>query len=139
MTEITTINNRTGVEVLNEFQQFVQNLTISLNAKNLELRLLQEILGGSISNVHNKITGKRQWTFEELEKLMDYLKVDKGSYYNFLALLHSIESRIKESGYKNNYIQKRMGMDAQVFYRRQSKPELWTFDELTELFSIIER
>ncbi|PWK17206.1 hypothetical protein LV89_04492 [Arcicella aurantiaca] len=139
MAEITTINNRTGIEVLNEFQQFVQSLTISLNAKNLELRLLQEILGSSISNIHNKITGKRQWTFEELEKLMDYLKVDKGSYYNFLALLHSIESRIKESGYKNNFIQKKMGMDAQVFYRRQAKPELWTFEELTELFSIIER
>jgi len=77
--------------------------------------LLHEILGGSISNIYNKIMGKRQWTFEELEKLMDYLKVDKGSYYNFLALLHSIESRIKESGYTNNYIQKRMGLDAQVF------------------------
>ena len=110
-----TINNRTRVEVLNEFHQFVQNLNISLNTKNLELRLLHEILGGSISNIYNKIMGKRQWTFEELEKLMDYLKVDKGSYYNFLALLHSIESRIKESGYKNNYIQKRMGLDAQVF------------------------
>jgi hypothetical protein len=137
--ETTTINNRTGVEVLNEFQQFVQGLTTTLYDKDLELRLLQEVLGGSISNVHNKINGKRQWTFAELEKLMDYLKVDKGSYYNFLALLHSIESRIKESGYKNNYIQKRLGMEAQVFYRRQSKPELWTFDELKELFSIIER
>jgi hypothetical protein len=137
--ETTTINNRTGVEVLNEFQQFVQGLTTTLHDKDLELRLLQEVLGGSISNVHNKINGKRQWTFEELEKLMDYLKVDKGSYYNFLALLHSIESRIKESGYKNNYIQKRLGMEAQVFYRRQSKPELWTYDELKELFSIIER
>lgn len=110
-----TINNRTRVEVLNEFHQFVQNLNTSLNTKNLELRLLHEILGGSISNIYNKIMGKRQGTFEELEKLMDYLKVDKGSYYNFLALLHSIESRIKESGYKNNYIQKRMGLDAQVF------------------------
>ncbi len=139
MTEITTINNRTGVEVLNEFQQFVRNLTTSLIDKNLELRVLQEVLGGSISNIHNKITGKRQWTFEELEKLMDFLKVDKGSYYNFLALLHSIESRTKESGYKNNYLQKRLGMDAQVFYRRQSKPELWTYDELLELFLIIER
>jgi hypothetical protein len=137
--ETTTINNRTGVEVLNEFQQFVQGLTTTLYDKDLELRLLQEVLGGSISNVHNKINGKRQWTFAELEKLMDYLKVDKGSYYNFLALLHSIESRIKESGYKNNYIQKRLGMEAQVFYRRQSKPELWTYDELKELFSIIER
>jgi hypothetical protein len=137
--ETTTINNRTGIEVLNEFQQFVQSITTTLQDKELELRLLQEVLGGSISNVHNKINGKRQWTFEELEKLMDYLKVDKGSYYNFLALLHSIESRIKESGYKNNYIQKRLGMEAQVFYRRQSKPELWTYDELNELFSIIER
>jgi hypothetical protein len=57
----------------------------------------------------------------------------------YKELIEQIPALIKASGLKENFIYEQIGLRKDLYYRRKNKPELWTFEELERLFSLIER
>ena len=65
------------------------------------------------------------------------IRTPKEIIREFEELREQLPKLVKNSGYKDKFIYEKMGMEKSLFYRRMTKLELWTLDEMKQLFEVI--